>query len=340
MTAALVRFEARPENVGHFAELFEVSKVAAKIKFTDIQVWNLKGTDTQEKFLHLLHLIAVNEIEHLHLEWIHDSVEFLVPLNELLSRFGITWTGTGAVSHILRGVNRDYLLSAALRELRFSTVLIGIFTWDSFLVERAPAEYPKLLELKDYQRITINRNSKPGCCSWREKNPRPVLGVIGQLYSYRGVGILLERFMRFPREPILLAGSFPRNSYSLKNLIILYLGKLTGKIFLESSWIEDSKDLNHLLCHIDALVIDSAQYPQPSGIAVRARHFGIPVLIGKHDSYLGDLAKRDQGILKMDLSKTSPLDLKNIINRLKSCPPIKASTKSDQIDSFVVGWSQ
>jgi hypothetical protein len=340
MSVALVRFEVRPQNVGHFAELFEISKDAAKIRFANFQVWNLKGANLKDKFLNLSHLIVTNDIEHLHIEWIHDSVEYLVPLNELLTRLDITWTGTGSVSHILRGVNRDYSLSKVLRELKPSRVLLGIFTWDNLLVEEAPAGYPRLLDLKDYQNISVNKRIELDCCSWREDNPRPVLGIVGQLFPYRGVSLLINRFIRFPREPILLAGSFPRNNYSWKQLFFLILGKSTGKIFFKPFWLKDTKDLNHLLCHIDALVLDTMQYPQPSGIAARARHFGIPVLINSHDSFLGELSKLDRGILKLDLLNTSPRELKVILDRLKKYPPIKAPNKADQINSFVTGWSQ
>jgi hypothetical protein len=340
MAIALVRFEVRPKNVGHFSELFDVSLKAAKKKFSHVYVWNLIGENCEEKYLHLRDLISKYKIDHVHLEWIHDSLEHLTRINELLISQEITWTGTGSVSHLLRGVNRDEKLTHTLRELKSSKVLLGIFIWDDFIVRRGPAEFPKLLELKDYQNIEIDREFISYCCKWKSSCTRPVLGIVGQLYRYRGTDLLIKRFMKFPREPILLAGWLPRSTYSWNQLGILWLGKKLKKILLHEYWINSNKELNHFLTHIDALVIDTDKYPHPSGIVTRARHFGIPVFIGFHDSYLKDLSNFDFGIRQIDLLKTSSLELSRIMEDLKMHPPTKSPSKNDQIDNFIVGWSK
>jgi hypothetical protein len=339
MNFAIARFEVRKESVGHFEELHVVALEAAKIKFKSVEVWELSGHTIVEKVQDLILRVAESKIDAIHIEWIHDCETSLVYIDKILSRIGIKWTGTGSVSHALRGKNRDPRFLNILGSLSKSKSLSGLFVWDDLLQTRISHSLPQLFPLADFQNVEVIE-IQGNCCKWKARQSRPVIGVVGQLHSYRGVGLLLRRYRRFPRDPILLVGRFQKRDFSWGELISLQIGRIFRFIYFAPEWVENPAQLNHFLRHLDALVIDTNSYPQPSGIAVRARHFGIPVLIGTADSHLLDKASMDSGILPLNLLHVSSKNLTRELADARKAGKVRAPSRKNQIASFLAGWKR
>jgi hypothetical protein len=146
--------------------------------------------------------------------------------------------------------------------------------------------------------------------------------------------------MTKPKFPVYLAGKYFSTSYSKLEQYLIKVGRLIGRIFLNPEWQDSDSELNHHLLHLDALIIDTKSYPQPSGIVTRARHFGIPVLIPNADSFLNDCAAEDLGISVIDFASTRGDTLLKILGELKSFPAVPSPTRTDSINSFLIGWER
>ncbi len=336
---ALVRFFSDREKVGHFNALFDVTLDASALAFSNVSQWNLRGQNIEEKISDLNHRISIENPDFIHIDWFHDFETSAVGVAEILELAGIDWTTTGSVSHVERSNIRNVLLEQTFLELKKFRRLKGIFIWDLFLARSNLTNYPKLLPLVDWQDVTVSITSHD-CCEWKSKRRLPVIGIVGQLHSYRGVSLILKFWMTNPVFPVYFAGKYFSSSYSKLERLLILVGRLLGRIFLNSEWQNSDSDLNHHLRHLDALIIDTKSYPQPSGIVTRARHFGIPVLIPSANSYLNDRALEDRGISVWNFKFGRGFSLLKIINELKGVPAVPSATRADSINSFLTGWGR
>jgi hypothetical protein len=92
--------------------------------------------------------------------------------------------------------------------------------------------------------------------------------------------------------------------------------------------------------HLDALYIDGSRYPSPSGIVVRARNFGIPVLVEEGESYLNARSSADEGIIVGRFIRMMQKDIENSIAFGKTIPSPPRSTLIDQQAAFLEIWSK
>lgn len=339
MHVALVRFFSDREKVGHFNALFDVTLDASAIAFSKISQWNLLGQSIEEKITDLNRRIAIENPDFVHIDWFHDFETEAINVAELFELAGIDWTTTGSVSHVKRSNNSNELLEQTFLELGKFRRLKGIFTWDLFLAQSNPSGYPKLLPLVDWQDVSVN-STPQNCCKWKNSQHLPVLGLVGQLHPYRGVSLILRFWMTKPKFPVYLAGKYFASSYSMLEQFLIKVGQLSGRIFLNPEWQDSDSNLNHHLIHLDALIIDTKSYPQPSGIVTRARHFGIPVLIPNADSFLNDCALEDLGISVTDFASIRGDALSRIVSELKNVPAIPSPTRNDSMNSFLTGWER
>jgi hypothetical protein len=339
MHVALVRFFSDREKVGHFNALFDVTLDASAIAFSKISQWNLRGENIEEKVTDLNRRVVKENPDFVHIDWFHDFETEAVNVAELLELAGIDWTTTGSVSHVERSINSNDLLKQTFLELEKFRRLKGIFIWDLYLAKSNPSGYPKLLPLVDWQDVTVS-GTLQDCCKWKSRQRLPVLGLVGQLHPYRGVSLILRFWMTKPKFPVYLAGKYFSTSYSKLEQYLIKVGRLIGRIFLNPEWQDSDSELNHHLLHLDALIIDTKSYPQPSGIVTRARHFGIPVLIPNADSFLNDCAVEDLGISVIDFASTRGDTLLKILGELKTFPAVPSPTRTDSINSFLIGWER
>jgi hypothetical protein len=214
---------------------------------------------------------------------------------------------------------------------------MGIFVFDHYLLSRIPSTFPTLFALSDYQDNRIEE-LRDECCDWVSDKKRPVIGIVGQLYSYRGVSQLVKKFIHRPNFAVFLAGKYQPSSFKRKTRFIIWILSKTKKIYFEPEWISTSSKVNHKIKHLDAIYISSRTYRGSSGISHRARQLGVPVIIDDVDSYLRDEMREDGGIGFFHQHSKSSTYLKKYTDELAQIKRIKNATLDSQIDDFLRVW--
>jgi hypothetical protein len=92
------------------------------------------------------------------------------------------------------------------------------------------------------------------------------------------------------------------------------------------------------MSHVDAIVIDTYSYPYPSGIVIRARQQGLPVIIANADSFLRDLSEIDPGIVILDLAKVSKKKLRDVLSSARSQQKFQGATREELQQRFIEVW--
>jgi hypothetical protein len=140
-----------------------------------------------------------------------------------------------------------------------------------------------------------------------------MIGVIGLLLGYRGSNRLLDYWSHNPVFNICLAGEYYPETHSLKNQATIENLKKDKKHILEMKYFDDELDLNHLLNHCDAIYFNTIEYPEPSGIALKALTLGKMVIIEEADSYLNDLSIECKQILTSKIISANPFKINKSI---------------------------
>lgn len=305
----LLRIENDGRN-GHFREWSTLFETAGYLAEWDVEVLEFSKDLVSKAPMFFFKRIEKSSPDHFFVEWIHDFEDIGYQLSDFLKNRNIAWSCVAALSGILRESNKDkqaqhsnFNVLKILIHSRNNGSLKSIFVFDEYLVA-INSQFP-LVALPDFQDITINEKELP-CCQFAFQN-RPIVGVVGQLYGYRGVSRLLKYWIRNPRFKLLFAGNYDSRPISLFEKLLLTLARITKSVYWHPHWLPTSGDVNHHLNHLSALYIDTSRYSYPSGIANRARFFGIPVIIEDANSYLRDqkLISGDNGILFSNVLKRS-----------------------------------
>jgi len=267
------------------------------------------NTNFTESLFNFRNFCEVNRIDVVFVEWFHDlDVASLIEFDIMISESGMKWVAQADVSTYLRDSQHLFSKSIKMNSLshaKFCKSLVSLIVWDTHLVSRFGfLDQIKLYGVRDFQN-TVSQNHVSAVRVARKESPK--IGLVGQLYDYRGSERLIAWSRLNPKLEFKLAGQAKdtakklcgtKNSFNKKNLYIL------------DEFFETDDELNLAISKLDYLFIDSERYPVPSGIALRARSLGIPVLISGGDSFYSDEALIDRGILtipKNILSKPSLL---------------------------------
>lgn len=251
----------------------------------------------------------IKRVDIVFVEWFHDLDQVsLIEFDSMISESGMKWIAQADVSTYLRDSQHVFSKSIAMNSLsyaKFCKSLMSLIVWDTHIVSRFEyLDQIKLYGIRDFQN-SEKPNHKISNCLDRKESPN--IGLVGQLYDYRGSRRLIAWSKLNPQLNFTLAGQAKdtarklcgnKQSYCKKNLQI------------SDTFFETDDDLNLAISKLDYLFIDTENYPVPSGIALRARTLGVPVLISGGDSYYSDEALIDQGILtipRIVLSKPSLL---------------------------------
>jgi hypothetical protein len=279
---------------GHFVFWREIHKLALQDS-GELYVFRF-NVDLELSILELKTFCKVNSIDFVFLEWFHDlSADLVLKIDTALSEVGIKWLAQADVSTYLRDSLHDYSKSVSLNVLshvKMCKSLIMLITWDTHIVNRFNfLDQIRLYGIKDFQetgnRTLVNVASMKSTCD-------PTVGLVGQLYDYRGAKRLIEWSKMNPRLHFKLAGQAKdtakdlckgRGHFQKRNLEI------------QDHFFETEEEINHAISSLDYLFLDTQYYPGPSGIALRARDQGIPLIITGGDSFYLDEASRDSGIL-------------------------------------------
>jgi hypothetical protein len=234
---------------------------------------------------------------HLHFEWVHDlNISQISKLDLLANTLDFNWSTHMAISQVLRnnfGPNRSELVHL-FKHLQSTSRLTSLWTWDLEFHGRKYGKF-RIQKVPDIQNTEL-RVMRCDLCSVVEIGGLPIkmIGLVGQLYGYRGVDLVASFARTYKNHNFLLIGR--EHSWSYSKSTKRFIKRNPANLMIKSEYLDTDFDLNHAINHLSCLVIDTGRYPEPSGIATRALAFGIPVLIKDYDSYLRFQSKAVKGI--------------------------------------------
>jgi hypothetical protein len=333
----LVRWKSRGTQEGHFSENWNLVNEAARENFVNCVNLDLNLDDFAVGLIHLTETLRIERPTLTHFEWFHDFERYGHLIGEIFESLELSWVALGSATGVIRDGHSNEFLRSQLMGLARRKTFAGLITWDFFSEQRSGHKLPKLFGIPDYQDSTVSKNHLAECKIFK-KNKKPHIGVLGQLYSYRGSHQLISSWLRNPIFKPFMIGDFQASSHRKKIRILIWLLRRMGILGYSGTWIEGSASLNHVISHADAVFIDTVNYPYPSGIVVRSRQLGIPVIIANADSFLRDLAKSDPGIIVLNLSKVSKSKLNEILANARMQPPYIGATRDDLKIRFGEIW--
>jgi len=332
-----VRLAPYTETNGHFNTLLRnqldgCSTAGIKILFEDLSPY---PHDIQIEVL--LSKVDVTKTRHVYLEWLHD-ISNIEELDKGLLSKGLTWSVTASISELWNTDKRDSRVFKMLSQLNDCKSLRTIFVFDELLINDLNFDKLFFTPIPHYESLELD-TLKRVCCS-RSTSSEVTIGVVGQLYGYRGVNNLISIVSKNRNLGIFLWGQARWESVDpFKRFILFRLIQKKRKYILDRHLTNDI-ELNHAFTHLDAIYIDGANYSSPSGIAVRARNLGIPVLLEEGESYLKAKSTIDAGIITGRFSKMSERKIIDSIRYGKSFNPTQSISKVDQQNAFLKVWGE
>jgi hypothetical protein len=269
--------------------------------------------------------------QHLHLEWIHDLTQNqILEFDNLANKYDFNWSSHMAISQAVRNNNGSSkkTVKALFKCLMTMSRLTAVWSWDSEFDRKSYGNF-RIFGVPDIQSLVV-KPMKCLLCVQAEKSGRFIkfVGLVGQLYGYRGVDHITTLARKYKDTEFLLWGKKFANTYKPKT--IDFLNSKPKNLVLIDEYFETDYQLNHAINHLSCLIIDTSRYPEPSGIAVRALAFGIPVLINEDDSYLKYLSKHNHGIHvnEKNFFRHKEINWEKVAQPIK---PISGSRESDLI---------
>lgn len=330
-----VRLTSYTEASGHFNVLLRnqlagCSSIGISIRFEDLSPY---PGDVQIEVL--LSKIVITKTRHVYFEWLHD-IPNIKELDERLHAKGMTWSVTASISELWNSNDKDSRVFKMLSQLDECKSLRTVFVFDDLLIKNLNFNNILFTPIPQYENLEID-TMKRECCSMPNSS-KITIGIVGQLYGYRGVDNLISIVSRNRKLRIFLWGQERWNTVNpIKRFVLSSLIGKERKFLLDKHFANDAQ-LNHAFTHLDALYLDGTNYPSPSGIAVRARNLGIPVLVEDGKSYLKAKSLTDGGII---VGRFGRMPQKNIVKAItfgKSFNPSPSISKFDQQIAFTKIW--
>jgi hypothetical protein len=334
-TITLVRLNSYTVANGHFNVLLRnqldgCSRQGIPFRFEDLSQY---PAEIQLEIL--LSKVALSNTRHIYFEWLHD-IPNLDQMDRAFFTRGLTWSVTASISELWNTDENVSLVFKMLTELNHCKSLETVFVFDELLIERLNFDNILFTPIPQFESTELDTIRRP-CCAWSSTS-KVTIGVVGQLYGYRGVNKLISIVSRKKKLAIFLWGQERWSSVDpFKRLILSrFIGK--KRKYISDNYALSDANLNHAFLHIDALYIDGSSYPSPSGIAVRARKLGVPVLLEDGESYLKAMSFFDGGIIVGNFSHMPQGQILRSIVLGKSVGSGKVPTKIDQQTIFLDAW--
>ena len=332
-----VRFVSHDETSGHFNPLLRNQLDGCTEKGISIQFEDLSPYPREIRLELLFSKLASSKTQHVYFEWMHDMPNF-DKIDRKLNAMGITWSVTASISELWNTSENNSQVFKMLTQLNDCKSLLTIFVFDDLLIRKLNFENILFTPIPQFENVELDTLRRP-CCSWFPSSDLTI-GIVGQLYGYRGVNKLISIVLKKRRFAIFLWGNARWSTVDpLKRLMLSFLICRKRKYIFDRHLLTD-KDLNHAFTHLDAIYVDGSNYPGPSGIAVRARNLGIPVLLEDGESYLKAKSFLDHGILVGAFSRMSQKEIKGSVVFGKSVNPCRVAKKVDQQRVFLSLWSE
>jgi len=333
----LVRLTSYTEASGHFNVLLRnqlegCSTAGFGIIFEDLSPY---PRDVQLEVL--LSKIDVTKTKHIYFEWLHD-IPNIEELDTVLYSHGLTWSVTASISELWKSNQKDSRVFKMLNQLNDCKSLGTVFVFDELLIKKLNFGNIHFTPIPQYESLELDAIERPCCLI--PNSSEITIGIVGQLYGYRGVNKLISIVSRNKGLRIFLWGQERWQSVNSFKLFVLsyFIGK-KRKFLMDRHLVSDA-ELNHAFTHLDALYIDGANYPSPSGLAVRARNFGLPVLVEDGESYLKAKSSMDGGIIVERFVRMSQRRIIDAIEIGKSRNVPENVGKVDQQKAFIKIWGE
>lgn len=248
-----------------------------------------------ERINQLIFFLKENQINLVFFEWLHDfTLEEMLLFDGILEIHKIKWCVHADVSTFFRKSNHIFYKNPAMNiaaYLKHTKSLISVSSWDTFLCrEIAFFDSIPLFGLSDFQEVDTKLDLSD--CK-KIESKRLKIGLVGQLYDYRGALDIIEWARSNPELDFVLAGVAKETTKKqLKDGSL----RLISNLRVDDRFLPDDFAIDSAILGLDILYISTKTYPVSSGIAMRARHMGIEVLIDDSDSFLRDMSSIDFGI--------------------------------------------
>jgi len=336
ISLALVRFDQHPITHGHFETLLQSQLLQCEVDSLSYTFLDLSFGNIDQKLSQFRDKLDLYKVKHVYFEWLHD-IPSIQEIDSILFERKISWSVLASVSEFWNLSNAGHKSLERMKHLSNAVQLKNVFVWDKYIIEEIGFSSIPFTVVNDFQDTTLDE-LRYGCCDWVNKAKRPLIGVVGQLYGYRGVTNVIRIALTRPNLSFILWGSGRWSS--VKKIDKFLLSKVIPKrrLFVSDDYKSTDSELNHVFKHIDALYIDGSRYPNPSGIVTRARHFGIPTLVESGLGYYSVESKNDKGISLDRYVLLSSKAIRSRINQLTKQPPVTAPTLLSQVQTFVESW--
>lgn len=289
---------------GHFQEYLNLfQKFISDFQGEETLILNLETkADTIKRLDLLRHFIEEYSIEHIFFPWFHDIQDCWSEIDQAIGS-KVTYSGLGALSHAVRkskGISSRVSKKNAnllIKNLDKYAKAIGCLTWDP-KVHNLYGEKLNLELLPDVQDLSQGEIPEYIQDLFANSNSKRI-GLLGQLYVYRGIQYLYSLAKRNPNYNFFAIGERRNFGLGLKKLYDNFFWKRLislPNVYVHSSYIPKSSDLNAVISSMDLIVLDTRSYPNPSGIVTRARAFGVPTILSSKNSALFDLFEGDDGL--------------------------------------------
>jgi len=278
-----VRFQDYSENVGHFSMLrTSILESLVAIGYEPVIVEIFENAD-YEKITQFEKFVTTEKPNLICFEWLHD-LPLPQSLIEILDRSNIQWFAVASISEIWLDGDKSRIWPI-LSVAHLSLNLKGILTWDFHLANKLDTIFPRLAWLPDFQPLEVDEELNFECCAWAKEAIKPIIGIGGQQYGYRGIDKILFYFFFLKKFSVLIWGPKKHESLNFKSKLLLKNASSAPRLFISDEFFEQETHLNHFYSHLDAFFIDGRRYPNPSGMANRSLAFGVPVLSEKGRGY-------------------------------------------------------
>lgn len=336
-TVTFVRLTSYNEASGHFNVLLRNQLDGCSRKGISSQFEDLSPYPEEIQLEVLLSKVEKSKTQHIYFEWLHDILD-INQLDRALHAKGITWSVTASVSELWNTTEKNSQVFKMLEALNCCKSLTTVFVFDELLINRLNFENILFTPIPPFESMELDTILRP-CCS-RLPSSKVTIGLVGQLYGYRGLNKLITIVLKNRDLAIFLWGQERWSSVDpVKRLVLSYLIGKKRKYILDN-YLSNDAELNHAFTHLDALYIDGTAYPSPSGIAVRARNLGVPVLLEDGASYLKAKSSLDEGIIVRNFNRLPQSEIVRSIDYGKSIGAVSESTKSEQQNAFLDVWSK
>lgn len=339
MTSAItfVRLVSHDETSGHFNVLLRNQLDACSKKGIPIHFEDLSPYPKEIQLDVLLSKVVISKSRHVYFEWLHDIPD-LSQIDNALRATGITWSVTASISELWNTREADSQVFNMLTTLNYCDSLATVFVFDELLISRLDFRNILFTPIPHYENMALDKILRP-CCSWLPSS-KVTIGLIGQLYGYRGLNKLILIALKNRGLAIFLWGQERWATIDpIKRLVLSFLISKKRK-YISDNYLSSDEELNHAFSHLDALYIDGSNYPSPSGIVVRARNLGIPILLEDGASYLKAKSQFDEGIIVGSFSRMSQREIVRSIAFGKSIGADKELTKNHQQSAFLDVWGK